>query len=268
MAIQRDPCAVYPPKSLVASVEELNRHSEWFTDRSRPPEDSVGPYLIVVDDFYGDPFEIRRLALSQEFVQYAPPLAEYVGEEVAARYRATHPELDGSWLATALKIWLGTEVLKPVRGFRYNPEALLLRMAQIVGEQIERDTWDTMGDWWNGAFHLIDAGWKSGDGSVHHHYKEFDVSPRGWSGLIYLSPDALPSSGTSIWRDKKTGLCVATYGATFRSNVADFDLALLVENKFNRLVLFRENVLHRAEHGFGRGKDARLTQTFFFCSTR
>jgi len=29
-------------------------------------------------------------------------------------------------------------------------------------------------------------------------------------------------------------------------------------------VLFRENVLHRAEHGFGHGKKARLTQTFFF----
>jgi hypothetical protein len=28
--------------------------------------------------------------------------------------------------------------------------------------------------------------------------------------------------------------------------------------------LFRENVWHRLEHGFGHGQDARLTQTFFF----
>jgi len=42
-------------------------------------------------------------------------------------------------------------------------------------------------------------------------------------------------------------------------------LALMAENRFNRLVLFRENVLHRAEDGFGQtAQNARLTQTFFF----
>jgi len=30
------------------------------------------------------------------------------------------------------------------------------------------------------------------------------------------------------------------------------------------LLLFRENVWHRVEHGFGRGDQARLSQTLFF----
>ncbi len=36
-----------------------------------------------------------------------------------------------------------------------------------------------------------------------------------------------------------------------------------IENRFNRLVLFRDNVLHRLEYGFGRRLgDARLVVVF------
>jgi hypothetical protein len=44
---------------------------------------------------------------------------------------------------------------------------------------------------------------------------------------------------------------------------------MTVENCFNRLVLFRENILHRAEPGFGDSPaTGRLTQTFFFRSNK
>ena len=71
-------------------------------------------------------------------------------------------------------------------------------------------------------------------------------------------------SGVRNWRRASTARCVATFGEQFEQDPAQFELAYLIENRFNRAVLFRENVWHRVEHGFGRGENARLTQTFFF----
>lgn len=261
-----DPCdpSVYPPKSVVGSAQELNQRKEWFADPMRSSEDNAGPHIVVVDDFYHDPGSIRELALQKRFEPYYPPSAERVGKEIARQYQGQ----EGLWSSTAFVVFLGQTIKKPFIGERYNPAPVRERLAQVVGENVNPDTWDEYGDHWNGAFHLIDSGWKSGRGFIHHHYKKGDVEPRGWSGLVYLSPDAPPSSGTSIWRETKTGLCVVGYGARFDPNVSNFDLALFVENRFNRLVPFRENVLHRAEHGFGHGMNARLTQTFFFRTSR
>jgi hypothetical protein len=263
MTVQIDPCdpSLFPPSALAKSVGDLNAQTRWFNDPSRCAEDNVGPFLLVVDDFYRTPKAIRALGRKRPFVQYSPPLAEQVGEEIAAKYRHHL----GTWSSTALSTFMGLTVLKPVEGFAYRPDSLRERLAQLLGESIPPVSWQTGGDRWNGVFHLIDGDWAAGRGSMHHHYKPGDVD-RGWSGLVYLSPDAPASSGTSIWRDKRTGLCVAGYGPKFDDDVRNFELALLVENRFNRLVLFRENVIHRAEHGFGYGKNARLTQTFFFCT--
>jgi hypothetical protein len=250
-------------RTLTHRLSTLNARTEWFTDVSRSVEDNVGPFVLVVDDFYSDPKAIRALALKQSFIQYSPPLVEQVGEAVAARYRGQ----GGLWLSSALFVFAGKIVRSPFTGFAYRPVTLRDRLQKVVAESISQHSWENGGDGWNGVFHLIDASWTPYRGSIHHHYKPGDVE-RGWSGLVYLSPDAPPSSGTSIWRDKTTGLCVASYGAKFEYELPRFELALLVENRFNRLLLFRENVLHRAEHGFGVGRNSRLTQTFFFCTER
>jgi hypothetical protein len=251
-----------PAGAGLEDLEELNRHREWFTDPARTREDNAGPFVRVIDDFYSDPAEMRAAALTLPYVQYAPPLVEHVGEEEAAAY----PPKRGHWLASAHLVWHGQRIRNAFPGTRIHPAWLRDKMAKVLGEKIELDSWEWGGDGWNGAFHLIDDGWPNS--AIHHHYKQGDVDARGWSGVIYLTPDAPASSGTSIWRDKETGRCIAPLGGTFRHDMGGFEKVLLVENRFNRLVLFRENVLHRGEHGFGESRNARLTQSFFFRTTR
>lgn len=256
-------------KALFSSAAELNKNAHLFSDPERSAEDNVGPYILVKDNFYRDPQSVRRLALEQRFFQYSPPLADQVGAEVAQAYATKFPDPRPAWLSSSLLRFRGQQVSHPQPGYRHAPAALRESIAELLGEDVTEETWDEMGDWWNGAFHIMRESWTPGRGSIHHHYKQGDVAPRGWSGLVYLTPDAPAEVGTTIWRDKTTGKCIAAKGAIFTQDFSKFELALLVENRFNRLVLFRENVLHRAEHGFGTTNEtARLTQTFFFHSER
>jgi hypothetical protein len=61
---------------------------------------------------------------------------------------------------------------------------------------------------------------------------------------------------------------VAPAGVAATKDFDRFEKVFVSDNVYNRLVLFRENVLHRAEPGFGQDREARLTQTFFFISSR
>ncbi|MEO8701226.1 MAG: hypothetical protein ABI867_14340 [Kofleriaceae bacterium] len=240
-----------------ATLREINGRGEWFHDPDRPDSHNVGPHLIVIDDFYPDPHAIRELALQQEFHHFAPPLASQVGDEVARIYAK-----QGTLKSTAVVVFGGQKVNHPIYGFRHNPPEVAQLMAKHLGEEIEHDTWEHGGDYWNGAFHLTDEDFEMK--ATHTHYKAGDVEPYGWSGVLFLSPDAPRRAGTSIWRSLVTGQCISQYGAFFDPDMSKFEMAFLAENRFNRLVLFRENILHRAERGFGTGTDARLTQTFFF----
>src|SRR5271169_3870549 len=89
----------HPPGQLTQSVAELNARVAWFADPARTPEDNIGPHVRVVDNFYSDPYAVRDAALTQNYFQYNPPLAEQVGAEVAESYRAKR----GTWLTTRIE---------------------------------------------------------------------------------------------------------------------------------------------------------------------
>ncbi|MGH9643487.1 MAG: hypothetical protein ACRD3Q_13815 [Terriglobales bacterium] len=107
---------------------------------------------------------------------------------------------------------MGKDVRNPQIGFRYNPPQLRHRFDDLLHESVTADTWDTTGDYWNGAFHLINEHWQARGAAIRYHYRKGDVYPRGWSGVVYLSPNAPSWSGTSIWRHTATGTCIASSG--------------------------------------------------------
>jgi hypothetical protein len=150
----------------------------------------------------------------------------------ASRFAGQQP----SWFSTALVRNMGEDVRNPQMGFRYNPPQLHRRVESLLNEPVTLETWDSLGDWWNGAFHQINAHWQASGAAIHHHYRTGDVFPHGWSGVVYLSPDPKPWSGTSIWRHRDTGKCIASQGVRYYRGPdahAHFELALLVENRYN-----------------------------------
>lgn len=218
--------------------------------------------LLVIDDFYPDPDAVREKALNKPFFQYSPPDPSQV-ELSDKGSRSNKP----TWLSSSLKTYWGQPVKNPQLGYRYNSSDVVQLLESYTNQKVNMSTWDTMGDWWNGAFHLQFEDQKPR--AIHHHFKAGDIEKQGWSGLVYLSKNAPTGSGTSIWIDNSTKQYTAGKGPFFRRDIENFTKLLEIENVYNRLILFRENVLHQASKGFGTSKyNGRLTQTFFFEITK
>jgi hypothetical protein len=126
--------------------------------------------------------------------------------------------------------------------------------------------------WWgddnSGAFQYTtaqDRSWIHSDGTTN------------WAGVCYLTPDAPLSSGTGIFRHKKTGLKNWIYTEhteeetkTAAPHVEGMDytkweMVDRIGNVYNRLILYRGDLFHVSLDYFGKDlQDGRLFQTFFF----
>jgi glycosyltransferase involved in cell wall biosynthesis len=179
--------------------------------------------LWIVDNFYEDPYAVRKFALEQEFEQN---LDYYKGNRTKNQY-----------------IVPGTK------------EAF----EKIIGKKITNWT-ETHG--MCGRFQYCTAQ----DDLVYH------CDGQTLAGMIYLTPDAPHSCGTSLFAHKRTGLRnendfgdVNVFGETGFYDKTKFELVDTAGNVFNRLVLFDAKCIHSANEYFGTDiTNSRLFHLFFF----
>jgi hypothetical protein len=207
--------------SLVREAPPVFEHP--FQKPSLGGVDSMVGDLLVVDNFYDDPYAVRDYALGLEYDRYG-----------------------NNWFSSALEVLPSR--FNGGKGTRLATEAIKRKLEAVTKSRVDDDTWDTGGDGWNGAFHYKTWTPLPNVGLVHNHVGRPEDVNFGWSGLIYLSPDSPPNSGTTIWRDKRTGLCY-THRAFYERDSRHCDPVIHIENRFNRLVLFFASVLHRSEEG-------------------
>jgi glycosyltransferase involved in cell wall biosynthesis len=180
------------------------------------------PRLWIVDDFYADPYAVRKFALEQEFEEN---LDYYKGNRSKNQY-----------------IVPGTK------------EAF----EKIIGKKITNWT-ETHG--MCGRFQYCTAQ----DDLVYH------CDGQTLAGMVYLTPDAPVSCGTSLFAHKKTGLRnendfgdVNVFEGGFYDK-SKFELVDTAGNVFNRLVLFDAKCIHSANDYFGTNiTNSRLFHLFFF----
>jgi len=182
---------------------------------------SVVPSFLVVDNFYENPDEVRKFALSRTF--------------------HNHPEYH--------------------KGRRtdecYRFAGLKERFEQLLGRKVIN--WEKYGT--NGCFQYCIAG----DQLVYHHDSQL------YAGVLYLTPDAPPQTGTGLYRSKytkKMKVPSAEHDMVFKNGFLDeteFELVDVVGNVYNRLILFDSHMIHAASKYFGTTKEnSRLFQLFFF----
>lgn len=135
------------------------------------------------------------------------------------------------------------------------------RFEQIMGRSIVE--WESHG--MNGRFQIA---W-SGEPLVYH------CDSQRWAGMLYLTPNAPYSCGTSLLAHKVTrarSYYDTGWDASWTNVPGDphldgtpFEPVDVLGNVFNRLVIFDASCIHSASQYFGTVKEnSRLWQMFFF----
>jgi len=191
------------------------------------PNPNMNKRLHVVDDFFDDPYAVRKYALEQEF--FDDP--GYIGNRT--RKQCFIP---------------GTrEAFEKIMGIK------------ITGWTME-DNWEKYG--MNGRFQYN----VSGQPLVYH------CDDQRWAAMIYLTPDAPVSCGTSFYAHKKTRVrhngeskIMECFNHGTFLDPTPYEPVDVVGNVFNRLVIFDAGLIHAASGYFGSSKEnCRLWQMFFF----
>lgn len=187
---------------------------------------NIAVNLLIIDNFYENPFEVREFALGKH------------SEFISHKY---HPGIRTSSYATPRHKEMFNDILEPFCG-------------KIVGFNLNKEKNNS-----NGAFQLNTA--KIGERSWIHH----DNGDTNWAGIIYLTPNAPLSGGTGFYK-LKGGDFIESNNNIDKNGYDNtkWEVVSTVGNIFNRLVLFRSNQFHMSLDYFGDDFDnGRLIQLFF-----
>lgn len=85
------------------------------------------------------------------------------------------------------------------------------------------------------------------------------------AGILYLTPNAPISSGTTFYKFKNDDLVINNNYSKYNTDYSKWEVIDNVGNIFNRLILFNSNLFHCSTNYFGNDiNDGRLIQLFFF----
>lgn len=201
---------------------------------------------IVADDFYPNPDEIRKIAQSFEYRKDAN--GAFPGSRTMP-LNMIDPALDQFCNIRFLSLYFDLNVNSEL-GWRISS------YFQIVDPCEPSDS-------------VLNQGWTHVD------------TPSYLAGVVYLTPNANPDSGTSLYRllpgldakvadDSanarrefyKTGAVTDDYEQMITGHNSKFEESVVTKNFYNRIVAYDGHVWHRAATHYS-GIGPRLTQVFF-----
>jgi hypothetical protein len=194
--------------------------------------------LIIIDNFYNNAYETRKYVLTQEFLVRG----NYPGQRTIS-YANNH---------------LKDIIQKYVEPFG----------GKITDFPIPKEDGSDAAGIYNGSFQFTtsrDRSWVHTDGY------------NNWAGVLYLTPNAPLSSGTSFYHFYDGTTCKQDMDILENKEETDKwsqDLTKWQKvdtsgNVFNRLILFNSNRFHMSMDYFGDSKEnGRLFQVFFFSTEK
>lgn len=219
--------------SLQRAMEVLSKEEQEFiklAGEKRQDLSNSTPPVMVIDNFYDDPDAIRQFALSQKYIKYN----------------------NFGWFTTELWPLM-------LKEWPLSREWILDRFESALGYPLHREFpyFDLCS--WQGSLHYkVDTNANARACVIHSHVTD---SFMGFNAVIGLNPQG--NAETTLWKNTKTGKCVAISRPLDTRSEVDHELCLKIPLAYNRCILFRNDVYHRGELGWGSTvNDARLFQTF------
>lgn len=222
-------------ENIKKEIEKQTKYKKLFDDiKTRSP--SCG--LIIIDNFYNNPYDTRNFILTQEFLVRG----NYPGQRTI------------SYANKDLKSII-QKYVEPFGG-------------KITDFPIPKEDGSDSAKIYNGSFQYTtsrDRSWVHIDGF------------NNWAGVLYLTPNAPSSSGTAFYNFYDGTTCKKDMEILDNKNETDKysqDLTKWkkvdqVGNVFNRLILFNSNRFHMSMDYFGDTKEnGRLFQVFFFSTEK
>lgn len=194
--------------------------------------------LIIIDNFYNNAYETRKYVLTQEFLVRG----NYPGQRTIS-YANSH---------------LKDIIQKYVEPFG----------GKITDFPIPKEDGSDAAGIYNGSFQFTtsrDRSWVHTDGY------------NNWAGVLYLTPNAPLSSGTSFYHFYDGTTCKQDMDILENKEETDkwsqdltkWQKVDTAGNVFNRLILFNSNRFHMSMDYFGDSKEnGRLFQVFFFSTEK
>jgi len=194
--------------------------------------------LIVIDNFYKNPYEVRDYILKQDFTVKG----NYPGKRTI------------SYANKSIKNVLQTYI-EPFGG-------------KITDFPIPEENENNNKDIYNGSFQYTtsrDRSWVHID------------SYNNWAGVLFLSPNAPLKSGTRFYKYYDGTMCERDMNImenkeeinNFCQDLTKWETVDSIGNVFNRLVLFNSKRFHMSMDYFGDSKEnGRLFQVFFFSTEK
>jgi hypothetical protein len=215
---------------ILKEIEKQKKYKMLF-DNIKQRKPSCG--LIVIDNFYNNPYETREFILKQEF----SVKGNYPGQRTKS-YANEH---------------LKEIIQKYVQPFG----------GKITDFPIPNDN-NLNRNVYNGSFQYTisrDVSWIHTD------------EHNNWAGIVYLTPNAPLTAGTAFYRfhdgsyTKQDGEILKNSDEVNKcsQDITKWQEVDRVGNVFNRLILFNSNRYHMSMDYFGDSKEnGRLFQVFFF----
>jgi hypothetical protein len=221
-------------ENVKKEIEKHVRYKRLFDDKQiRGP--SCG--LIIVDNFYKNPYETRKYILTQEF----SVRGNYPGQRTVS---------------------YATQHLKDII------QGYVMQFGGKITEFPIPDESKSNSTIYNGSFQYTtsrDRSWVHTDGY------------NNWGGVLYMTPNAPLSSGTAFYQFNDGAECEKDQDILqnkketdkYSQDMTKWKLVDQVGNVFNRLILFNSKRFHMSMDYFGDSKEnGRLFQVFFFSTEK
>jgi hypothetical protein len=207
--------------------------------------------LIVIDNFYDNPIEIRKLALTKEF--NLPGNGDP---------NIMYPENSGNGLFPGKRTEShSTQLLKDRIQKYINPFGGKITTFFIPNKS-------TDGSSYNGCFQLTNS-----KDQTYVTYNE----QHNWAGVLFLTPMAPLDSGIRFYQffDGSTTIYDSVFNNnvelvnTYKYDTTKWKIVDSIGNLFNRLVLFKASNFHMFFNKFGNSdNECGLFQVFFFSTEK